>query len=157
MTQSPEAPSPFVIVVHGGAGTLSRAELAAPHDAPYHDGLRKALEAGYEVLVNGGSSLEAVTGAVVRLEDCPLFNAGHGAALNARGTHELDAAVMDGATLYAGAVSAATRVRNPVRLARAIMERSPHVLLTGTRCDAQGGVNRDGPRSDALRAEGEWI
>src|SRR5215218_570468 len=136
MTQARQAPSPCVVVVHGGAGTLSRAALAAPHDAPYHAALREALEAAYEVLSSGGSSLDAVTEAVVRLEDCSLFNAGHGAAFNSDGKHELDAAVMEGAAMFAGAVSAARHVRNPVRLARAIMERSAHVLLTGPEADS---------------------
>src|SRR5688572_9051904 len=121
----------YVLAIHGGAGTLSRSRLAPPRDAPYHDALAAALEAGRDVLERGGSSLDAVTAAVVSLEDCRLFNAGHGAVLNAARKHELDAAIMDGATLAAGAVSAARVAKNPVRLARAVMERSKHVLLTG--------------------------
>jgi isoaspartyl peptidase/L-asparaginase-like protein (Ntn-hydrolase superfamily) len=126
----------YALAIHGGAGTLSRAQLAPPHDARYHDALAAALRAGCDVLDRGGSSIDAVTAAVVALEDCPLFNAGRGAVLNARGRHELDAAIMDGASLAAGAVSAARRAKNPVRLARAVMEHSPHVLLTAGGADA---------------------
>src|SRR5688500_7321031 len=99
----------YVLAIHAGAGTLSRSRLAAPRDAPYHEALAAALAAGRDVLESGGSSLDAVVAAVVSLEDCRLFNAGRGAVLNAARKHELDAAVMDGATLAAGAVSA-TRV-----------------------------------------------
>jgi beta-aspartyl-peptidase (threonine type) len=93
--------------------------------------LRSALHAGYTVLQVGGSALDAVTATVVALEDCPLFNAGRGAVLNADGEHEMDASVMDGATLAAGGVACVQRIRNPVLAARAVMERSPHVLLAG--------------------------
>jgi len=101
------------------------------HAREYRTALKAALAAGWRVLRNGGASLDAVCAAVAALEDDPLFNAGRGAALNAAGGAELDASVMDGATLGAGAVAAIRRVKNPVLLARAVMEHTPHVLLTG--------------------------
>jgi L-asparaginase / beta-aspartyl-peptidase len=97
----------------------------------YRFGLERALESGYVILEDGGASLDAVTAAVVALEDDPLFNAGRGAVYNAAGRHELDASIMEGATLRAGAVAAVSRIRNPVLAARAVMEKSPHVLLAG--------------------------
>jgi isoaspartyl peptidase/L-asparaginase-like protein (Ntn-hydrolase superfamily) len=99
--------------------------------ARYRKGLERALESGYEILHSGGASLDAVTAAVVALEDDPLFNAGRGAVYNAAGRHELDASIMEGATLRAGAVAAVSRIRNPVLAARAVMEKSAHVLLAG--------------------------
>jgi isoaspartyl peptidase/L-asparaginase-like protein (Ntn-hydrolase superfamily) len=126
----------FVLAIHGGAGTLTRRELTSARERRYQDALRTALDAGYAVLTRGGPSLDAVTAAVVALEDCPLFNAGRGAVFNAKRQHELDAAVMDGASLDAGAVAGARRARNPVLLARAVMEHSPHVLLGGAGADA---------------------
>lgn len=107
-------------------GRLTRAQQSR-----YCRGLERALDAGYEVLAQGGASLDAVTAAVVALEDDPLFNAGRGAVYNAAGKHELDASIMDGARRRAGAVAAVSRIRNPVRAARAVMEKSPHVLLVG--------------------------
>lgn len=97
----------------------------------YESGLERALEAGAAVLARGGASLDAVCAAVVELEDSPLFNAGRGAVYTSEGKHELDAGVMDGATLAAGAVAGVSRVRNPVLAARAVMEKSPHVMLVG--------------------------
>ena len=136
MTRRSSRARRYVLAIHGGAGTLSRVQLAAPRDAPYHAALAGALEAGRDVLESGGSSLDAVVAAVVSLEDCELFNAGRGAVFNASRRHELDAAVMDGASLSAGAVSAVRAARNPVRLARAVMEHSGHVLLTAAGADA---------------------
>lgn len=104
-------------------------------EAHYRAALAAALRAGYAVLESGGGSMDAVTAAVVVLEDSPLFNAGRGATLNASGEHELDASVMDGATRKAGAVACVQRVRNPVLAARAVMERTPHVLLAGAAAD----------------------
>ena len=129
-------PKRYALVVHGGAGTLTRARLAPPRDAPYHAALAAALERGREALERGGSAMDAVVAAVVALEDCELFNAGRGAVLNAERAHELDAAVMDGAGLRAGAVCAIRTARNPVRAARAVMERSGHVLLAADGADA---------------------
>jgi isoaspartyl peptidase/L-asparaginase-like protein (Ntn-hydrolase superfamily) len=120
-----------VLALHGGAG-LSRSVAFAP----YRAGLLRALEAGWQVLSRGGRALDAVTAAVVALEDDPLFNAGRGAVYNAAARHELDASIMDGATLRAGAVAAVSRIRNPILAARAVMERSPHVLLAGPGAEA---------------------
>lgn len=122
---------PFAIAIHGGAGTIERAEMTPEREAQYRAALEKALDAGYVVLEGGGSSLDAVVAAVRLLEDEPLFNAGRGAVLNAEGAAELDASIMDGRTLAAGAVAAVRHVRNPVELARLVMEQSPHVMLSG--------------------------
>jgi isoaspartyl peptidase/L-asparaginase-like protein (Ntn-hydrolase superfamily) len=123
-------------VIHGGAGTLPRARFDAKREAHYRAGLEKALRAGHSVLARGGASLDAVAAAVVALEDNPLFNAGRGAVLNQAGGHELDASIMDGATLKAGAVAASRHIRNPVLAARAVMEESPYVMLSGSGADA---------------------
>jgi L-asparaginase / beta-aspartyl-peptidase len=117
------------IAIHGGAGVMGR--IPEARQALYLAGLERALDSGHGILEQGGSSLDAVSAAVVALEDDPLFNAGRGAVYNAAGKHELDASIMDGATLRAGAVAAVSRIRNPVLAARAVMEKSPHVLLAG--------------------------
>lgn len=121
----------FVIAIHGGAGTLSRSETSPEQERAYLQGLESALDAGYSLLANGGSCLDAVTAAVVSLEDNPLFNAGRGAVLTRDGLAELDASIMDGATLAAGAVCGLKHIRNPIALARRVMEQSPHVMLVG--------------------------
>ena len=110
---------------------MRRGQLTPEQEAAYRAELLGAVSAGYAALEEGGSALDAVTLVVARLEDCPLFNAGQGAVLNAAGTCELDAAVMDGADLRAGAVAGVRDARNPVRLARAVMEHSAHVFLVG--------------------------
>jgi L-asparaginase / beta-aspartyl-peptidase len=120
-----------VIAIHGGAGTITRAALSATDEAHYHIALNDILLAAQAVLNKGGSALDAVSTAVRLLEDCPLFNAGKGAVYTRAGTHELDAAIMDGATLAAGAVAGVRCVRNPVLAARALMEQGEHVLLVG--------------------------
>lgn len=119
------------IAVHGGAGTLARADLTPESERDYRSGLRRALSAGFEVLERGGASLDAVVAAVRVLEDDPLFNAGHGAVVAANGAHELDASLMDGRDLRAGAVTGVRHVKSPIELARLVMERSPHVMLAG--------------------------
>jgi L-asparaginase / beta-aspartyl-peptidase len=120
----------FGLAIHGGAGTLPRNEMGdkAEH---YRAGLNAAVDAGYAVLAAGGSSIEAVTQAVVTLEDNPLFNAGRGAVFTLEGRNELDAAIMDGSTLKAGAVCGVERIKNPITLARAVMEQSEYVMLAG--------------------------
>ena len=118
------------IAIHGGAGAMPRKQMTAAASRRYKAALMEALEAGYAKLKTG-SAMDAVCAAVVELEDNPLFNAGRGACYNTDEKHELDASVMDGATLRAGAVAAVTRIRNPVLAARAVMERSKHVLLVG--------------------------
>jgi beta-aspartyl-peptidase (threonine type) len=122
----------FGIAIHGGAGTLPRADMSAEAERRYRSGLQEAIDAGFAVLQGGGTSMDAVTRAVVLLEDNPLFNAGKGAVFTLDGRNELDASIMDGSTLKAGAVCGVTRIRNPVTLARAVMEKSEHVMLAGT-------------------------
>lgn len=119
------------IVIHGGAGTLLRSAMSADAEAAYRAALTDVLAAGQKILADGGSALDAVTEAVRLLEECPLFNAGTGAVLTEDGTHELDAAIMDGTTLAAGAVAGVTRLRNPVLCARMVMEQGDHVMLAG--------------------------
>ena len=125
-----------VIAIHGGAGTILRASLSASAETEYHAALHAVLSAGQRVLADGGSALDAVSEAVRLLEDCPLFNAGRGAVYTAAGTHELDAAIMDGRTLEAGAICCVKRVRNPILAARSVLERSEHVLFTGEGAEA---------------------
>jgi L-asparaginase / beta-aspartyl-peptidase len=120
------------IAIHGGAGTVPRAHLSHERERLYRDGLESALDQGYAVLEGGGSSLDAVTAAVRVLEDDPLFNAGHGAALTRDGAAELDAAIMEGRQMRAGAVASVRHVKNPIELARRVMEKSRHVLLVGS-------------------------
>ena len=120
---------PIAIVIHGGAGVIEPAKMTPAKEASYRAGLSAALDAGYAVLERGGSSLDAVTAAVRTMEDDPQFNAGRGAVLNHEGDAELDAAIMDGRGPRAGAVAAVRHVRNPIELARLVMEKSPHVLL----------------------------
>jgi L-asparaginase / beta-aspartyl-peptidase len=117
------------IAIHGGAGAMPRQDLSDERERRYRDGLAAALDLGYAILEKGGSSLDAVTAAVRTLEDNELFNAGRGAALTREGAAELDAAIMDGRHQRAGAVAAVRHVRNPIELARRVMEKSRHVLL----------------------------
>ena len=119
------------IAIHGGAGAVPRSSLTTEREGHYRSGLATALDVGYATLEQGGSSLDAVTLAVRALEDNPLFNAGRGAALTRDGAAELDAAIMEGRQQRAGAVAAVRHVRNPVELARRVMEKSRHVLLVG--------------------------
>ena len=126
----------IAIAIHGGAGTIRRSAMTAEAEAAYRAALTEALQAGYAVLKSGGTSLEAVSAAVVVLEDSPLFNAGKGAVLTADGATELDAAIMDGATLRAGAVAGVRGVKNPIQLARRVMDSSAHVLLVGAGAEA---------------------
>lgn len=122
---------PFGLALHGGAGVIARDTLAADQEAAYRETLGAALEAGYALLAAGGTALDAVESVVMQLESSPLFNAGHGAVLNAAGICELDAAIMDGATRAAGAVAGVRHIEHPIRLARTVMTHSPHVLLVG--------------------------
>jgi beta-aspartyl-peptidase (threonine type) len=122
---------PIAIVIHGGAGVINRNEMTAEREALYRAGLEAARDAGYAVLEQGGTSLDAVVTAVRHLEDNPLFNAGRGAVLNSEGKVELDASIMDGKTLRAGAVANVRHVKNPIELARRVMEGSRHVMLVG--------------------------
>jgi beta-aspartyl-peptidase (threonine type) len=121
----------FGLAIHGGAGTLPRAEMGAAAEHRYRAGLKAAIDAGFALLQAGGTSLDAVTRAVVLLEDDPLFNAGLGSVFTLDGRNELDASIMDGSTLMAGAVCGLTRIKNPIELARAVMEQSQNVMLAG--------------------------
>src|SRR6202050_4705646 len=121
----------YAIAIHGGAGAMPRATLSAERERRYREGLEAALDAGYALLEHGGTSLDAVAAAVRMLEDDPVFNAGHGAALTRDGAAELDAAIMDGRQMRAGAVASVRHVKNPIELARRFMEKSRHVLLVG--------------------------
>lgn len=127
---------PWALVLHGGAENLKRGDLTAEVDAAHRNGLREALQTGTAILEKIGTYLDAVEAAVRVLENNPLFNAGRGAVFNEDGTNELDAAIMDGKTLRAGAVAGVTRTRHPVSLARAVMEKSKHVMLIGAGADA---------------------
>jgi L-asparaginase / beta-aspartyl-peptidase len=124
-------PKTYGLVIHGGAGVIVRERLTPGHEAEYRVALQASLNAGYAVLARGGTALDAVVAAIEVMEDSPLFNAGKGAVLNADGQCELDASIMDGRTLAAGAVAGVRRIRNPILLARAVMEKSPHVMFTG--------------------------
>ena len=125
-----------LLAIHGGAGTITRTAMSADKEAAYQQALNDILAAGQRILVEGGSALDAVTEAVRLLEECPLFNAGKGAVLTSAGTYELDASIMDGARLAAGAVTCVKRLRNPILAARAVMERSEHVLFTSEGAEA---------------------
>ncbi|MBA3050290.1 MAG: isoaspartyl peptidase/L-asparaginase [Alphaproteobacteria bacterium] len=129
-----DAPS-WSFAIHGGAGVIERDSLTPEQDAAYRAALHRALEAGSAVLANGGSALDAVQAAIELMEDDPLFNAGRGAVFTAAGRNELDAAVMNGSDLTAGAVAGLTTTRHPIAAARAVMERSPHVMLIGEGAD----------------------
>lgn len=124
-------PSKAVLLVHGGAGVINRDSMSGALEARYKNKLGDALIAGHKVLKAGGASLDAVVAAVKVLEDSPLFNAGKGAVLTRDKRIELDAAIMDGASLQAGAVGAITNVKNPITAARAVMEHTEHVMLIG--------------------------
>jgi len=128
---SQSAPPDWALVVHGGAGTIHASTLNAEQQAQYHQSLDEALVAGEHVLESGGSSLDAVTAAIQVLEQSPLFNAGRGAVFTHEGRNELDASIMDGRDLNAGAVAGVTVIKSPIAAARAVMEDSPHVMLSG--------------------------
>lgn len=125
---SPVSP---VLAIHGGAGTIPRSTLTPERADAYHAGLRRALAAGHAVLARGGTALDAVTEAVMALEEDPLFNAGRGAVYTAEGRHEMDAALMDGRDRRAGAIAGICGPRHPILAARAVMERTDHVFLAG--------------------------
>jgi beta-aspartyl-peptidase (threonine type) len=125
-----------ILAIHGGAGTIVRDAMDPAAEQSYHAALDDVLAAGQRVLAGGGSALDAVSLAVRMLEDCPLFNAGHGAVFAGDGTHELDASIMDGRTLEAGAVCGVKRVKNPILAARRVLEYSEHVMFAGAGADA---------------------
>jgi len=144
-------------VIHGGAGTIDPEQLSPDQEREYRQTLEAALAAGYAVLDAGGPALDAVEAAIVIMEDSPLFNAGKGAVFTHDGHNELDASIMDGKTGQAGAVAGLRRVKNPIRAARAVMEASPHVLLSGEGADAFAaaqGLEQVEP--DYFRTEQRW-
>ncbi|SRX72668.1 Isoaspartyl peptidase [Aequorivita antarctica] len=121
----------FGIVIHGGAGTILKENMSDSLESAYREKLKEAISAGYEILKNGGTSLDAVTHTINVMEDSPLFNAGKGAVFTHEGSNELDASIMDGATLNAGAVAGVKHIKNPIDLARDVMQKSEHVMLYG--------------------------
>ena len=128
--------SKTALVIHGGAGVISRAAMSASDQCDYEAALNQALDAGNAVLQRGGSARDAVISSIVVLEDCPLFNAGKGSVFDAAGDHELDASIMDGHTGMAGAVAGVRTIKNPIVLAQAVMLNSPHVMLAGAGAEA---------------------
>jgi beta-aspartyl-peptidase (threonine type) len=149
VSQKTSALRPFGFVIHGGAGTIERSLMTPEREKAYRDKLTEALRAGFEVLNRGGACLDAVVAAITLLEDSPLFNAGKGAVFTNAGTNELDSSIMDGRTLKAGAVAGLKRVKNPILLARLVMEQSPHVLMTGEGAEVfakQKGVEMVDPK-----------
>ena len=135
-TAHAQEPPRWSLAIHGGAGVIERDSLSPEQDAAYRAALQKALDAGSAVLERGGAALDAVQAAIETMEDDPLFNAGRGAVFTAEGRNELDAAVMDGSNLQAGAVAGLTVTRHPIAAARAVMEQSPHVMLIGEGADS---------------------
>jgi beta-aspartyl-peptidase (threonine type) len=121
----------YALAIHGGAGTILKSTMTPEKELAYKNGLQDAIEAGESILKSGGSAFDAVESAIIQLENNPLFNAGKGAVFTNNGTHEMDASIMNGKDLMAGAVAGVQGVKNPIALARAVMEQSEHVLLTG--------------------------
>jgi beta-aspartyl-peptidase (threonine type) len=121
----------YGIAIHGGAGTILKSAMTPLKEKAYTSALSSALEAGYAIIESGGTSLDAVETAIIELENCPLFNAGKGAVFNALGQHEMDASIMDGSTLEAGAIAAVRNLKNPIALAKIVLHHSDHVLLIG--------------------------
>jgi L-asparaginase / beta-aspartyl-peptidase len=138
----------WAIVVHGGAGVIERSKLGPEGDAAYRAGLKNAVEAGTAVLDKGGSAVDAVEAALHVLEDDPHFNAGRGSVFTAEGKNEMDSSIMDGSNLKAGAVAGVTRTRHPISAARAVMDKSPHVMIAGPGADtfaARVGLEQQPP------------
>jgi len=133
---TPSAERPFAIVIHGGAGGITKDKMTSELEAEYRKMLATLADEGYAVLAGGGTSMDAVEAVIVRMEDSPLFNAGKGSVFTHEGTIEMDASVMDGATGNAGAVAGVKTIRNPIRGARRVMTHSKHVLFAGEGADA---------------------
>jgi L-asparaginase / beta-aspartyl-peptidase len=125
------AQNPYALAIHGGAGVMSRDRMSAERQQEYTHHLDKALNIGDSILKNGGSAADAVVEVVSYLEDCPLFNAGKGAVFTHQGTIELDASIMDGSSLNAGAIAGVTDIKNPIKAVRLVMDKSVHVMLSG--------------------------
>ena len=131
-----KAEQPYGLAIHGGAGTITRENMSTEKEAEYISKLTAALKTGYAILENGGSGLDAVEATIKVMEDSPLFNAGKGAVFTGAGSNDLDASIMDGATLQGGAVAGEKTVKNPISVARKVMEKTWHVLLAGEGADA---------------------
>jgi L-asparaginase / beta-aspartyl-peptidase len=127
----PAARPQFMFAIHGGAGAIERSKMTPELEKEYRAKLTEALEAGYRILDQNGTALDAVEAAIKIMEDSPLFNAGKGAVFTSAGTNELDASIMDGRTLMAGSVAGLKHIKNPISLARMVMEKSPHVMMAG--------------------------
>jgi len=157
MTSNTTSGDSFALAIHGGAGTILRSKINPEREAAYHAGLRRSLDAGRAVLADGGSALDAVSAAVMALEDEPLFNAGRGAVYTSAGKQEMDAAIMDGRDRAAGAVAGICGPRNPILAARAVMEHSGHVVLIGQSamdfCRTQGLAFEEPPY---FHTEARW-
>ena len=148
------------LAIHGGAGTLIKGKMTPEKEAAYRNALQEALDAGYSLLENGATAVEAVEQAVIVLENTPLFNAGRGSVFTHAGTHEMDASIMDGKTLNAGAVSLISGIKNPISLAKQVMLKSEHVFLAGEgamRFAKENGFGIENPEYfyDAFRYE-QW-
>ena len=141
----------MALAIHGGAGTILRSAMTTELEAEYRSGLEAALNAGWSILAGGGSSLDAVEAAVVSLEDFPLFNAGRGSVFTSDGKNEMDAAIMDGASLKAGAAAAVQNVKNPIKLARLVMEKTEHIML------AADGANQFAAAMDVEPAPDDYF
>ncbi|MBP6025708.1 isoaspartyl peptidase/L-asparaginase family protein [Ferruginibacter sp.] len=128
-----------VLVIHGGAGTILKSQMTPEKEAAYNKALTLALQKGYDTLIKGGSALDAVEISVRILEDNPLFNAGKGSVFTSEGKNEMDAAIMNGETLAAGSIAGVTTIKNPISAARAVMEKSPHVMLAGKGAETFAG------------------
>lgn len=141
----------FGIVIHGGAGKIVKGSMSPEREAEYTAKLNEVLATGYKILSEGGSSLDAVQSVIKLMEDSPLFNAGKGAVLTEKGVAELDASIMDGKTLAAGAVAGIKHVKSPITLARLVMEKSPHVMMIG------GGAEEFAKQNDLEMVENEYF
>ena len=131
----------FTLVIHGGAGTILRSNMTPEKEAAYKAGLEKALRAGYDVLQKGGKAIDAVQAAIMVMEDDPHFNAGKGSVFTNEGKNEMDAAIMDGSNLKAGAVASVTVIKNPITAAHAVMDKSEHVMLVGKGAEQFAALN----------------
>ncbi|HEU0305894.1 MAG TPA: isoaspartyl peptidase/L-asparaginase [Lysobacter sp.] len=152
MTVNAEEKPKTALVIHGGAGVIERSALSAADEREVRESLDRALDAGNAILARGGSAVDAVAAAIVVLEESPQFNAGKGAVFNAQGGHELDASIMEGHTRRAGAVAGVTTVRNPIKLARTVMEHSEHVMLAGP-----GAEKFADSRPEIERVPNDWF
>ena len=152
VSAEPSTAGPTALVIHGGAGVITREHLSTADEGAVRADLDRALDAGYAVLSTGGSAMDAAVAAVQVLEDSPWFNAGKGAVFTADGTHELDASVMEGHTRRAGSVAGVRTVRHPVLLARAVMEHTPHVMLAG-----DGAERFADTRPELARVANDWF